>query len=138
MMMQAATDVEKMAYISLHLPASPCISQAATDVEKMAELLHTPLEIVDHHDAVDLAQVDAPDPDPNPNPNPSQVDAPNPDPNPNPNLAQVVRDAPPEANPNPNPDPNPSPSPTQVVRDAPPKARDVRFDQVSSSHAVAG
>jgi hypothetical protein len=24
------------------------------------------------------------------------------------------------------------------VRDAPPKARDVRFDQVSSSHAVAG
>ena len=31
--------------------------QAATDVEKMAELLHTPVEIQDHPNAVDLAQV---------------------------------------------------------------------------------
>ena len=70
--------------------------QAATDVEKMAELLHTPVEIVDRHDALDLAQVvrDAPpeardvrfdqvsfsyavaaraNPNPNSNPNPNQV-----------------------------------------------------------------
>ena len=46
--------------------------QAATDVEKMAELLHTPVEIVDRHDAVDLAQVDAPNPNPNPDPNLSE------------------------------------------------------------------
>ena len=31
--------------------------QAATDVEKMAELLHTAVEIQDQHDAVDLTQV---------------------------------------------------------------------------------
>eukprot|EP00964_Phaeocystis_antarctica_P007941 scaffold4276_cov36-Phaeocystis_antarctica.AAC.1 len=73
----------------------------------MAELLHTAVEIQDHTDAVDLAQVANPNPNPNPKPKPN----PEPDPKPKPNS-----------------NPNPSPNPAQVVRDAPPEARDVRFD----------